>query len=636
MDVSVGLVEQSWSRIERWLRAHAPDTLATLGPPADPAEITAAEEELGTSMPAELVAWFRRHDGVTEEGLQANHFLLPDGYHLMSLRRCLAHRRMLVEILDGFEDFMVGSWWHPEWLPVAQHSAGDALIVDLREGPERGRAGEFMHEDSARFDRWASFGALLAETADLLEGRRTNDGAVPRAASGRLVWGRVEPLHANPRSVLALADAAEPEPEPEPVAEPPIHRSGRYTMAVARRVEVRRPARPPQPPAEPAEWILGLGRCCLTFAKGVSEAELLARFGGDREKLTPLTSEQVATEEKSWRSGYRPRLRVGEVNGWAFGFEQGHEYGMRNETLRRLSVDTQAVSLVCNSTITEFGYADDGVVLAHFDNRWPDRLDGAAPERFRPLLEEAGLLPHDPERYVEDESLSALALAIRLGPGTFDPDVLTNPLPTGAILPLLADAPEEPQRLSPRIDPEVATAIEYATEEQLRPAVIALARRRAAALGLDVEVALAESSQGAIDNDSPLGRTLRALHAEADAVRTAWLDFGSPVREMLTEPERNTWFQRDRFASAVAELVTRPAAIAAHSLVGPPDTFAERAEFLDALAEVEAPADAASLLEQAEQDRMAQRDRLVMAMSRKSRARPSLGPAVMRRPQRFS
>jgi cell wall assembly regulator SMI1 len=58
-------VREAWQRIERWLAEHASATLASLNPPADPAQVAAAEAELGVSFPADLVASFARHDGVT-------------------------------------------------------------------------------------------------------------------------------------------------------------------------------------------------------------------------------------------------------------------------------------------------------------------------------------------------------------------------------------------------------------------------------------------------------------------------------------------------------------------------------------------------------------------------------------------
>lgn len=42
--MTVDLVDNSWSRVDRWLRGHAPRTFASLGPPAAEEEIRAAED----------------------------------------------------------------------------------------------------------------------------------------------------------------------------------------------------------------------------------------------------------------------------------------------------------------------------------------------------------------------------------------------------------------------------------------------------------------------------------------------------------------------------------------------------------------------------------------------------------------
>lgn len=612
-DVSRAWVSESWARIEAWLGEHAAATLATLNGPADPAVVATAEQTLGLRLPAELVASLERHDGAGRDRATPGRFALAGGYGLMSLKAMLDGWRSTTGLLTHLgEEAMVGHWWHPQWVPVCDTVAADGLIIDMRPGAERGRVGVFLSEDGGHFGRWDSFGALLAHTADVLEGRITDDHAVPRTASGRLIWGWSEPRAADPRSVLALAAQARREAAAANESPEADEADG---VTVARRT---RPAPPAPGPRAGPEWILDHGRCCITFARGLTEAGMISRLGGDPADTaaasTGRTAEQVAAYEASWVSGYRPVVRVGragdagEADAWVFAFEQRHEEGLRDEALRRLSAGTTAVSVGFTGMITKLGYAEDGVVIGRFDSRWPQPVAGMGPGGLRSRLEQAGLLPNDPERLVEDEAIAAVALAVSLGPGEFDPRVLRWPLRSAPLLPLLGDPGAEPRRLPVQADPDLVAAIEFATEDQLRPAVARLARRQAAESGLDahpeIVAAIREAERrpaGPVADDSALGILLRGLHADANAACAAFGDLDA--RDLITLPERRAWGRRSAVARGIETLLARPAAVAAYLLADSPGTFDGRQAFLDDLAGVTIPADATRQLERAEQER---------------------------------
>src|SRR5947209_8559740 len=52
-----------WDRIHVWLAAHAPGVLASLAPGATGGQIRAAEEALGVTLPDDVRACYRIHDG---------------------------------------------------------------------------------------------------------------------------------------------------------------------------------------------------------------------------------------------------------------------------------------------------------------------------------------------------------------------------------------------------------------------------------------------------------------------------------------------------------------------------------------------------------------------------------------------
>ncbi|MFJ3876794.1 DUF4259 domain-containing protein [Streptomyces sp. NPDC090077] len=184
-------VARSWARIGGWMRRHAPVSYALLAAPAEPAEVESAQQEMGVRFPADLLASLACHDGITE---WAN--LLP-GPPPLSVGGMLAHWRMCVEIAgddpdltephgDGEDD---EPWWHPQWIPWAE-SDGDSQVIDLREGPGRGRLGSAAHDDTGRFDDgWPSLAVYLTAVADALDQGGEADGMTPYLTpEGELWW----------------------------------------------------------------------------------------------------------------------------------------------------------------------------------------------------------------------------------------------------------------------------------------------------------------------------------------------------------------------------------------------------------------------------------------------------------------
>jgi cell wall assembly regulator SMI1 len=159
-------VAVSWARIDAWLAAHAPVSLAVLRPPADRASIAAAQHELGLEFPPELVASLSCHDGLHH---RAN--LLPEAQPLAA-RRIVEHWHMYMEIAEdigGLEPrpWDDEPWWHPLWIPWAE-AEGDAQVIDVRPGPGQGRLGMAGHDSADFSDAWPSLPAYLHAVAEAL------------------------------------------------------------------------------------------------------------------------------------------------------------------------------------------------------------------------------------------------------------------------------------------------------------------------------------------------------------------------------------------------------------------------------------------------------------------------------------
>jgi cell wall assembly regulator SMI1 len=187
-------VTEAWARIEAWMERHAPASAATLAPPADPAEIAAAQVTLGLAFPAELVASLRRHNGLLE---WAN--VLPE-HPPLSVAGIVEHRQMCMDVADGLAPARPGDepWWHELWLPFAG-SDGDSQVIDLRPGPECGRLGWAVHDSGGWFDgAWPTLGAYLTEAADaLVNGTGVNGWHPYLTVDGELWWSTANQTELN-------------------------------------------------------------------------------------------------------------------------------------------------------------------------------------------------------------------------------------------------------------------------------------------------------------------------------------------------------------------------------------------------------------------------------------------------------
>ncbi|MFE6493903.1 hypothetical protein [Streptomyces sp. NPDC057748] len=76
----VAAVVAAWDRTEKWLKAHAPMSQATLRPPATPEQLASAEQNTGLALPAGLKALWLLHDGTHEMPAHLAAFEMMAGY----------------------------------------------------------------------------------------------------------------------------------------------------------------------------------------------------------------------------------------------------------------------------------------------------------------------------------------------------------------------------------------------------------------------------------------------------------------------------------------------------------------------------------------------------------------------------
>ena len=165
-----------WDGIERWDAHNAPSALAELGTPATRDELLALERATGIALPPDLRASLSRHNGSGRvQGL--DHL---DTAWAAKVWERMEMRQSRGDFVDLFPADATGKrfaavWWHPKWLPVAEHRAGTLVCVDTGPGPE-GRSGQILQleldDEGPAATQWQSFAHWLeAYRRDLEAGK---------------------------------------------------------------------------------------------------------------------------------------------------------------------------------------------------------------------------------------------------------------------------------------------------------------------------------------------------------------------------------------------------------------------------------------------------------------------------------
>ncbi|WP_204046828.1 hypothetical protein [Microbispora siamensis] len=160
-------VNRQWRRIEKWLKAHAPKTYASLNKPAGPRLVAKAEARIGRPIPDSLRASLLRHDGA--RGPAA--FRFPPSHAIMGARGLVVSWPEACEMGGG--------------IPLAyEPDFGDYLVTN----PATGGVGSADWETPYYEDEWSSYYALLKSTADALAEGGPVAGSVPVVRGGVLEW----------------------------------------------------------------------------------------------------------------------------------------------------------------------------------------------------------------------------------------------------------------------------------------------------------------------------------------------------------------------------------------------------------------------------------------------------------------
>ncbi|MFJ8884280.1 SMI1/KNR4 family protein [Streptomyces sp. NPDC102402] len=571
-------VADSWARIDAWLSEHAPLSRARLMPPASPEAIAEAEERLDLRFHPELVASLRCHDGVElEDGAPVfGHFgplagvsgIVENTLFLRSVGEDVEDEYDNGDEHDAEDRHELDAYWRHEWLLITHGicwDAQDGLFLTCRGGDDQGRVGRYFNEDVPSFSAWPSLRAVLSAFADSLERRLPVGGQVPLAVDGALIWeDATRTVKAAPTSPLTLADA-EPEPEPEPARpqpEPP--RSGSY-------VTITFGSSPTPEPPQPD----------LVFAEGMTAEELLRRAGVVRwETVRDRSHAHAERSAASPWAASRPLVRAGRSGDWGFLAQStGSPQLTRPEVLRRLARDTRVVAVTKKGPEVRLTVYDHG--LPHAEGA-QDRLVSSPREDYVRLPDgtEAQSLGVDPWPGSTAAYKDFLA-GLRDGFGIeFDLDrALTDPLPSGLVLPVLDDFPEWSCRPHTEIrNFPLGELVEGTPAPRLRAAITAQLRRLAAETGLDafpeVATVLAALGRGETPEpaeDSALDVRMRTIVAEAAAARPAtepaWRRPRGAPELPFTEEDFRAWQLRADASDTLRRFLALPLPIATASVL---------------------------------------------------------------------
>jgi len=270
---------------------------------------------------------------------------------------------------------------------------------------------------------------------------------------------------------------------------------------------------------------------CVTFVEGADEQAVFEAFGAQAGERQARTAAQVRAAEDSFDDGYGPFVRVTRCGRWSVAWEETSSEGTRPEVLRRLSSGGRVVSVRhALDAFAQLAYAESGVVVSSVTTLPPYHREGSGPDRFLPVLQEAGLVADGAARDAfnmagpeQGGDLRAVLGAAQHSFGlSLDPAQLEAAWPCARILPRLAEPVPaiggEGQRRIAVGDPVIDLLLSYASAEEVGRCLARQVRLLLADTGLASRAVLVRAVESAlagrlavVDDDGPVGMELRRL-----------------------------------------------------------------------------------------------------------------------------
>lgn len=143
---------------------------------------------------------------------------------------------------------------------------------------------------------------------------------------------------------------------------------------------------------------------CATFARGVTPDQVIEAFGANPADARLLTAEDAREEGAS--------VRVGRAGEWAFALDDGCADPWERERISTaLSAATEVVTYEINPELSHFRYYANGDEVTSFEPLLAHDRAGTEPDRFLPLMRQAGLRADDAD---DDDGDPDIALLVML------------------------------------------------------------------------------------------------------------------------------------------------------------------------------------------------------------------------------
>lgn len=188
----VAPVAASWDRLDRWFDRHLPEVAAELRPGASAAAIEAFERATRRTLPDDVRASFRIHDGQRNPCRTTGCIY---GLALMSLDQILEDWELSRRPPDdgaaweGARSYPAGAVQacrsHPGWIPLTHDWSGNHLGVDLAPGL-KGTWGQVIVFGTSEYRLFVAAESWAAFLTDYYSALRTGDFRVERPPGERV------------------------------------------------------------------------------------------------------------------------------------------------------------------------------------------------------------------------------------------------------------------------------------------------------------------------------------------------------------------------------------------------------------------------------------------------------------------
>ncbi|MGL4619340.1 MAG: SMI1/KNR4 family protein [Chroococcidiopsis sp.] len=186
-------MEDIWKGIEAWLAVNAPELLDSLKPGATEAEIQETESFLGVSLPEDVKAFYRIHDGQWawyDKPELERYNSLYNLHRFLPLSRLREEWKIWLDVFENLEPEY--QWvtldrgetvptWSQKFIPLTSDGCGDAYFLDMSAVLLGGNVGQIIENRKCNglYPVASSFRVWVEMfVADLEAGRYWYDGKI--------------------------------------------------------------------------------------------------------------------------------------------------------------------------------------------------------------------------------------------------------------------------------------------------------------------------------------------------------------------------------------------------------------------------------------------------------------------------